>query len=135
MTDNPKSAVDSILEAKQTNGETTIYPLTLGRYALLELVESPFVNKDMKFSTLALLPTFYIMTHTVEELKGYTSKNIDELKDKALEWADSKDIGDSASLISTLISKFELVNKVAPDSKEQDTAKKKRRAQTDGQQA
>lgn len=38
MSDNPKTAIDSILEADKTVKGTTVHPLTLGRYALLELV-------------------------------------------------------------------------------------------------
>lgn len=132
MSDNPKAALDSLLESEKAVGQIEIYPLTLGRYALLELAGSPFVNKDIKFSTMSLLPTFYIMTHSSDELKGYTSSNIDELKAKSFEWADKKDIGDSAVLIEQLMQKFDLVNKVKPDVTE-DT-KKKDPALTDGQQ-
>lgn len=132
MTDNPKAAVDSLLESTADVDGLQVYPLTLGRYALLELVESPFVNKETKFSTLALIPTFYIMTQETSKLRGYTSKNAEELVAKALEWADTKEIEDSPALVETIMAKFNLVNKVAPDSKEQDTAKKKDPAQTDG---
>lgn len=79
---------------------------------------------------MTMLPTFYIMTHEADELKGYTSKNIDELVARAFEWADSKEIGDSAVLVDQLMQKFELVSKVKPDVAE-DT-KKKDQALTDG---
>lgn len=130
MAENPKAAIDSVLEDTKTVNGLTVYPLTLGRYALLELVESPFVCSATKFQTATLIPTFYIMTHDKSDLRGYTSKNIDELKANAFDWADTQEIADSAVLVNQLIEKFELVNKVKPDAT--DDGKKKGPPQTDG---
>lgn len=124
MADNPKAALDAVLEDEKEVGGLKIWPLTLGRYALLELVESPFVCKDAKFSTYQLIPTFYVMTRSPAELKGYTSGNVDSLVEKAFEWAETEDIKDSAAIVDELLRKFELVGKVRPEVPE-DPSKKK----------
>jgi hypothetical protein len=102
----------------------------LGRYALLELVKSPLINKETEFSTLTLIPTFYIMTREVSELKGFNSRNIEELEQKSMEWAETQTIENSNELLEELVQKFNLVQRVKPDV-EEDT-KKKDRPQTDG---
>jgi hypothetical protein len=131
-TENPKSAIDAILEDDKEIGNNglRIYPLTLGRYALLELVKSPLINKETEFSTLTLIPTFYIMTREVSELKGYNSRNIEELEQKSMEWAETQTINDSGKILDELLQKFNLVQRVKPDV-EEDT-KKKGPPQTDG---
>lgn len=134
MTENPKSAVDAILEEdKKLKNGMRIFPITLGRYALLELVKSPLVDKDTQFSTMALIPTFYIMTREVSELKGFNSRNVEELEEKAMEWAENQTMSDSREILDELLQKFNLVQRVKPDVAE-DT-KKKDLLQTDGQQA
>ena len=112
---NPKAAIDTILEAGKKLGAEEIKPLTLGRYALLELVGSPFIDKDTKFSTMNLLPTFYVMTQDYKDLIGYNSTNIEELKQQAFEWAETKTIDDSALLVEELLRKFKLVSDVKPE--------------------
>ena len=130
-TENPKSAIDAILEDdKELKSGLRIFPITLGRYALLELVKSPLIDRDTKFSTLSLIPTFYIMTREVSELRGYNSRNIEQLEEDAMEWAESQTISDSGELLDELLQKFNLVQRVRPDVAE-DT-KKKDRPQTDG---
>lgn len=47
MGDNPKTALDTILAAENTTANMKIYPMTIARYALLELVGSPLIsNKE-----------------------------------------------------------------------------------------
>lgn len=42
--DNPKAAIDALLESTVQAGALTVHPLTVARYALLELIESPLVT-------------------------------------------------------------------------------------------
>ena len=49
-TKNPVQAVDAILENDFEVDSLTVHPLTLGRYALLELLESPFIFTSKKFT-------------------------------------------------------------------------------------
>lgn len=80
MADNPKAALDAVLEDVKEVGGLKIWPLTLGRYALLELVGSPFTKPGSKLSTASLIPTFWIMTRPPEELKGLTSRSVDDIE-------------------------------------------------------
>ena len=86
---NPRTAVDAILDSEKTINGTTVYPMTLARYALLELVESPFVTPNTTFNIHNLVPSFFICCSPIDQLKGINSKNIDQLNDRALEWAET----------------------------------------------
>lgn len=70
------------------------------------------------------------MTREVSELKGYNSRNIEQLEADAMEWAENQTIEDSNEILDELLQKFNLVQRVRPDVAE-DT-KKKDRPQTDG---
>ena len=60
---DPKAAINSILDDETTINHTTVYPITLARYALLELVDSPFIGSGKDMSISNILPSLYIMTH------------------------------------------------------------------------
>ena len=79
---NPKTAVDTILDSEKTINGTTVYPMTLARYALLELVESPFVTPNVKFTINNLVPSFFICCSPIDKLKGINSKNLDPKTEK-----------------------------------------------------
>ena len=74
--ENPKIAIEAIVDGEKRIADLKVYPISIGRCALLELVESPFVAKDKDFTLYNLVPTFYIMCNPKENLKGYTRKNI-----------------------------------------------------------
>ena len=86
---NPRTAVDTILDSEKTINGTTVYRMTLARYALLELIESPFVTPNVKFTISNLVPSFFICCSPIDQLKGINSKNLDKLNDRALEWAET----------------------------------------------
>lgn len=88
MSDNPKTALDAVLDEDIMVAGLKIRKITAARYALLELVESPFTDFSKKFSVSNLVPSLYICTAETKDLKGYTSKNIALLQEKAMEWAD-----------------------------------------------
>ena len=44
--DNPKAAIEALLETDRVVEQIKIYPITLARYGLLELIDSPFVKTD-----------------------------------------------------------------------------------------
>lgn len=124
---NPQAAMNSILDDETTINQTKVYPITLARYALLELVDSPFISsgKDMGISNI--LPSLYIMTHGKSDLKGITSRNIDILYDKATEWADDIGIDTIPEIITEIIEKVNELMKTAPTSgsDDDDPSKKK----------
>lgn len=113
---DPTAAINSILDDETTINHTTVYPITLARYALLELVDSPFIGSGKDMSISNILPSLYIMTHDKSELKGITSRNIDSLYDKATEWADTMGIDEIPTIIKEVIDKVNDLMKVAPTS-------------------
>lgn len=127
---NPKAAIDALLETEKTDGNSVVVqPITMGRYALLELVNSPFITSDSKFSLTNLIPSFYVMTQPIANLKGYNSKNIDKLIENAMEWADEFDVDDSNNLITAIFDKLGLMRKVSPNGTDEDVRTKKEEPQ------
>ena len=125
--DNPKSAIDALLEDEKKADGLTVKPLTLGRYALLDALESPLVSKKTSTKLINLIPTFYVMTQEWTDLAGYDTSNIEELKRKACVWAGDKDINDTARLVEEIIRKLGIMQKVSPETQE-DTSRKKEAA-------
>ena len=117
---DPKAAINSILDDETKINHTTVYPITLARYALLELVDSPFIGSGKDMSISNILPSLYIMTHDKSDLKGITSRNIDNLYDKATEWADDMGIDTIPEIIKEVIAKVNELMKVTPSSGQDD---------------
>lgn len=122
--DNPKSAIDALLEDEKQGPGLTVKPLTLGRYALLDALESPLISKKTSTRLINLIPTFYVMTQEWTDLAGYDTSNIEELKNKASVWAGDKDINDTARLVEEIIRKLGIMQKVSPESQEDSSRKK-----------
>lgn len=120
MTDNPQLVLAQITgngESDVGNGENVVhvYPLTIARYAFLELLDSPFINPEKKFQLNTVIPTAFVMSHTPKELRKYTSKNLDVLVADSLEWADAElKLEDVPSLIQAIVSQLQALNKAAP---------------------
>ena len=120
---NPKTAVDAILDSDKTINGITIYPMTLARYALLELVESPFVTPNVKFSISNLVPSFFICCAPLERIKGINSKNLDKLNDRALEWAETLPQTVIDKLIPAIMESLGLIKKLTPQNGEDQSKK------------
>ena len=120
-TGNPQTALDALLETEST--KSRVKPLTIARYALLELVESPLTSKA-KTPTLAnIIPTLYIMCAETEDLRGWSSKSAGELVDEAYRWADGvEDIGLVNELVAGVVDKVKQANYVAPEPKKAEAA-------------
>lgn len=119
MTDNPKLVLQQIVD----NGESDVgkentvhvYPMTISRYAFLEMLDSPFINPEKKFELNSVIPTAFVMSHTPKELRKYNSKNIDTLVADSLEWADAElKLDDVPELIKAIVSQLQALNKAAP---------------------
>lgn len=129
---NPTLAIESIVDGEKKLGGLTIYPITIGRYALLELVESPFVTKGQDFNVYNLVPSFYVMCSPKENLRGYTRKNVENLIEKAMEWADDLDTDIVPQLIDEIAYTLGLLKKISPNNSESQDTSKKDIAQTVG---
>ena len=118
--DNPQIVLQQIVgngESDVGNGENVVhvYPLTIARYAFLELLDSPFINPEKNFQLNSVIPTAFVMSHTPKELRKYNSKNLDVLVSDSLEWADAElRLDDVPELIKAIVSQLQALNKAAP---------------------
>lgn len=120
---NPETAINTILATEKTIDDITIHPITLARYALLELVESPFVTPGKKFTINNLVPSFFICCAKIEDLKGINSKNLDVLNQRALEWAETLPNTVIDKLIPEIMEALGLIKKVSPNTGDDDSKK------------
>ena len=120
---DPKVAVDAILENEFEIDGLKIYPITLGRYALLEILKSPFIYSDVQFQVSTMLPSIFVMTQDIKELSKYNSDNINELKQKSMIWAEEKEIKNVDKIIEAVIKRMKQLNEVSPQSSDEDKKK------------
>lgn len=123
--DNPRAALDALLESTVEAGALKVFPLTVARYALLELIESPLVVlKGEGLNVLDVIPSIYIMCSEARTLAKYSSKTLDKLKEDAFEWAeDNVTAGSVPLVINMLAQKLLDLKRIAPEAI-QDTKKK-----------
>lgn len=120
MADNPQLVLTQIV----SNGESDvgkgdnvvhIYPLTIARYAFLELLNSPFINPERKFELNTVIPAAFVMSRSVRDLRKYNDKNLSALVADSLEWADAElKLEDVPELIKAIVSQLQALNKAAP---------------------
>lgn len=124
MTD-PKSAIDAVLQGETEISGIKIYPITLARYALLELVKSPLVTPGVDFTSLSMIPTIFIMSQDRKYLLKYNSRNIEELEAEAMNFAEDIDIFSMNKIVEELQNAMAITLKVAPQIPEDANVKKK----------
>lgn len=115
--DNPKAAIDALLESTVQAGALKVYPLTVARYALLELIESPLVVLDgRRLTVIDVIPTIYVMTTEASKLSKYNSRNLDKLKEDAFEWAEDGMTAASVPLVVNMLAQKLLdLRRIAPE--------------------
>ena len=116
---NPKVVLEQIVDSEENKSEKVIgiNPLTISRYAYLELIDSPFLSTAKKFNMENIIASAYIMVQPTSVLKKYKSNNIDDLINDALDWADDNlEFDDISKLIEAIINQITTLNKVAPTS-------------------
>ena len=115
MAANPTAALDAILHSN-TSVAGKIQPLTIARYAILELVKSPLLTGEA-FTCERLIETVYLMSIPVRELAKYDSKNIDQVRADAFEWSESNvDPSELPKIVATLVSRIAEIARVAPEN-------------------
>lgn len=118
----PKLELDAILDNPEQHPNFEV--LSVARYALLDLVDSPFLGKQ-PFNLASVIPSWYIMTSNIKDIRGFNSKNIDELKARAVEKADTiTDMGLLTRFTKAFLAYLDEMNKIAPDATEDDKSKK-----------
>lgn len=118
MNKDPKIVVENVIDSNGTKTDTNkidIYPVTITRYAFLEMIDSPFLNPEVKFGISTVIPTAYVFCSTSENLRKYTSKDIDKLISDAYAWADEKlTLDDTPELIKNITDQMMKLNKASP---------------------
>lgn len=115
---NPKAAIDALLESAVQAGKLTVYPLTVARYALLELIDSPLicVDKDTKLNVFDVIPTVFVMTQPAAQLSKYNSHTLDKLKADAFEWAEDELTATSVPMVINMLAQKLLdLRRIAPE--------------------
>lgn len=123
---DPKIAVDTILETEADVSGVTVYPLTIARYGLLELLDSPLVDPTKRFSILEAIPAAYVMTQPISALKKWSSKNVEELREAALEASESWTQDQLGQIFNLVMEKIARVSKVAPQGDDDGDGTKKK---------
>lgn len=117
---NPKIVTDSIIDSNGTNTSTSsirVYPISIFRYAWLERLESPFIDPTKKFDVGSIIPTAFVFCSVPDQLRKYTSKDVELLKNDAYAWADlNLKLDDIPELIKNITSQMTDLNKAAPDA-------------------
>ena len=124
---NPKIVVDAIIDQNGQNVNTVkMYQVTIRRYAFLEKLNSPFINPEVQFTVNTIIPSVFVMTRTKDELKKYSSNDIEQLIADSFDWSDSLDMDDVPEMIKAVTKQFTEINRASPDSTEtNDNSKKK----------
>lgn len=129
---NPNAALDAILAPNGESDEKTIHALTIGRYALLELIKSPFLTGTIPSPT-DVLPSMYIMMADAKDLAKYNSSNIDELRIKAAEWGMDLEVSLIPDFANYLVDEILRINRVSPEDVPKEGVKSKgKKLQTAG---
>ena len=121
MQKDPKIIIESVIDNNGTSEiedrNIHIFPLTITRYAILELIDSPFINPEIPFGISTVAPTAYVFVTSSEKLRKYNTKNIDKLTEDALEWCDKNlTLEDFPTLIKNITDQFQNLSKAAPSS-------------------
>lgn len=120
---NPRTAIESLLETEKEVNGLTIYPITIARYGLLDLIGSPFVNTKEDFTLLNLIPSLYIMCSDTQTLKKYKLRNIEELYEDATVWSDTLNPDRINEMIEEVEEKLKTMFQVAPEAAGNSTKK------------
>lgn len=73
---NPDSALDAILQAPKRYGTMTVYPLTIQRIAVLELLRSPLFRGQGEWKLYDILAAIWTMTSSLTELANVDSFSV-----------------------------------------------------------
>lgn len=123
---NPERAIDALLDGKvEVEGET-IYPLSIGRIALLDKIGAPMMTGEN--DSISTVVQAWAMTRPMEELAKCLFKE-EQIRTEALLWADTLDTAKFRKITEAILSAFARLNAVSEGTGEDD---KKKAAPTDG---
>lgn len=125
---NPKLVVDTIMESseeKQQEGQVKIFPMTIRRYAILEKLDSPFIDPNVDFQINTIIPTAYVMCTSKDKLREYKSNDIEKLIQDSYDWSEDLEVNDIPDMVKAITKQLNDMNKASPDQAPQKTDTKK----------
>lgn len=107
----PKTSISALFPVPVDCGYgVSVYPLTLGHYALLEKINSYLVNGDHAPDSLEVIKTLYICTHSAKDI----IQDFDNIDVNAMEWAETLPPRASKNIVPAILAQIDVMSKVAP---------------------
>lgn len=123
---DPRTVLDAVVEAESTNvGGINCKKITIGRYAWLEMIGSPFIDIEKKFNVSNLVASLYICQLDTDELKKYSKKDVQKIEDDAMAWAETVDLDKIGPAVDFILDQFKTIMKIAPGTGSAEDGKKK----------
>lgn len=124
---NPKLVVDAIIENNDEKTETNVkvFPMTIRRYAILEKLDSPFIDPTVDFEINTIIPTAFVMCTPKDKLREYMAHDIEKLIEDAYDWSEDLDINDIPDMVKAITKQLNDMNKASPDQAPQKSDIKK----------
>lgn len=113
--EDPKIVVDAILAEGNPDEQIKVYPVTIRRYALLEKLDSPFINPEKQFTVDSIVPSVFVMTRSAEELKKFCNAGPDAVRDAAFTWSEDLPLDDIPKMVKAVTDQFLNLQKAAPE--------------------
>lgn len=121
MNEEPKLAVDAVLDTDELIDNVKIFPLTCSRYALLCKINSPLITNG-EFDINSLIPTIFVMSQEFSELKKFVN-NVDKLIEEAYSACEEIDVHTFSKIVDKMLKTFDEINKLAPNASKDDKKK------------
>ena len=122
--EDPKIVVDAILAEGNPDEQIKVYPVTIRRYALLEKLDSPFINPEKQFTVDNIVPSVFVMTRSAEELKKFCNVGPDVVRDAAFTWSEDLPLDDIPKMVKAVTDQFLNLQKAAPEVVQKQDVKK-----------
>lgn len=114
--ENPQIVLDAATHT-QPKLPIPLHDLTVSRYAWLEKLDSPFIQKDKEFTVSNVVPTIWVLASSKDELRQAATKDLGNVKLDALDWADEKiGVDQLPAMIEAVAAKLLVLSKAAPSS-------------------
>lgn len=112
---NPQTVIEAVIDAPEKFGDVTIGDITILKYAYLERLKSPFLDPSVEFTVESVVPSVYVLAQDKDTLRKH-GRDVEGLKEAALEWADEKlKVQEVPEIIKSIVAKLQRVNGAAPN--------------------
>lgn len=98
---NPAAALEALVHGATTQvGRFEVREYTLGAFAILDEIGSPFLRKDAPKTLPAFVETMFAMTRPSAETRRLLAQGRDAFAAAAAEWADGVSVREGTELLS-----------------------------------